>query len=193
MHKTLLRTLAALAGVAMPFALAAPAAASPEDGEGCAGLQSNPNAYICVISADPTAVPTVGPTGTSTTVYSENVCYVAGCQDVTVSVPDVAVTDPDNALLVVYYNGQTYSVGVVDVGGLPPHPPLFELVSDVLALGIDVALDAVDTALEALSWDGVRWLDCVVESETDDQVDIASTSSFSGYSLVRCTNSFFIV
>lgn len=193
MHKTLLRTLAALAGVAMPLALAAPAAASPEDGEGCAGLQSNPNAYVCVISADPTAVPTVGLTGTSTTVFSDTVCYVAGCKDVTVSVPDFAVDHPDGALLVVYYNGQTYSVGVVGLGGLPPTGPYLELVADALGLAVGVAVEVVGNATELVSWDSTLWLDCVVESETDDRVDISSSSRFSGYTLASCTNSFFIV
>ena len=195
MHKTFLRALAALAGAAMPLALATPALAGPEDGEGCAGLQSNPNAYVCVISVDPTNVPTVGPTGTSTTVFSDNVCYVVGCRQVTVAVPDLGTEYPDGALLVVYYNGQNYSVGVV--GGLPPTAPYVSAVGAAASTALGIALDVADILLEQYGeiagWNEMRWLDCVVESETNDKVNISSSYSFSGYDYQMCTDYYFVV
>ncbi len=184
MPRTLLRTLAAVTGLAAPLAVATPASAA---GEGCVGLQSNPLAFVCVVSLDPAALPDAGTSG-SATVFDDTVCYLAGCRDVTVTVPTVGVTWPTDPVLVVSHNGTTYSVGLTGVPSVPPVPPVPNLTpytSPALGLAEDVTEDVVERYRNI---DTTLWADCTVESATDDRVDLSGSSWFSGYTPQECTS-----
>lgn len=205
MHGTLFRALA-VAGLAAPIAFATPVLADPSDGEGCVGLQGRPAAYVCVISVDPGAVPTVTPTG-SATVFDESVCYVVGCREVTVTVPTFGVDMPDEPLLVLYYDGETYSIGLTGMPSPPSTDGYVTTVATTIASLADTALGLVpptdgyvaavtsfaDSAREDVDdIDVVRWADCTVESETDDRVDLVGSSWFSGYDARSCTDAFLL-
>lgn len=113
MFRRVLATTAAalvLAGVAAVPA-AVPAAASPEDGQGCAGLPDLPAAYVCIISVTPeAALPTVTTSYIPVTV--PRVCYVAGCTSATtVQVPVPGATPSSGNVAVLWYQGVHYPIG----------------------------------------------------------------------------------
>lgn len=190
MRRPILRTTAALAGVAAPLLLASPASAGPEDGQGCAGLQSNPNAYVCLIALDPAAVPGVQQTGT-TTLFDDNVCYLVGCRRVTVTVPTVGVDVPDSPVLVVYYNGTYHSVGLTSLPGVPPTGGYVATATQLATTGIALTVAVVDYVVdEVTGYEVGRWADCTLESETDDRVDIDQSSWYSGYTVFSCTTKY---
>jgi hypothetical protein len=191
-RRPFLRSIAALAGVAAPLLLASPASADPEDGEGCAGLQSNPAAYVCVVALNPTAVPGVEQTG-SATVFDDNVCYVAGCRRVTVTVPTVGVEMPAAPLLVVYYDGENHSVGLTSAPTPPPTGGYVATAAELAGLAARLAVGIGGGVVDELSGiDVVHWADCTVESETDDRVDLNSSSWYSGYTAMSCTERYLV-
>lgn len=187
MRRPLLRTLAALAGVAAPLLLGSPASADPEDGQGCIGLQNTPSAYVCLIALDPTAIPGVQQTGT-TTLFDDNVCYLAGCRHVTVTAPTLGLVMPTSPVLVVYYNGTYTSVGLASMPTPPPTGGYVATVTNLVNVGSRVVFNVVDNLTDDVEGIDVgHWFDCTVESETNDQIDPSPSSSYSGYSVESCT------
>lgn len=110
------RLLAAFAAaLVLPVAVATPAAASPEDGQGCAGTPTLPDTYVCVISVNPGGLPTV--TTTPMTVVVPPVCYLAGCTAPTpVDVPIPRASEGSGAVLVLWYKGVYYPFAVSSDG-----------------------------------------------------------------------------
>lgn len=176
--------------------LASPASADPEDGEGCVGLQSRPAAYVCLIALDPAAVPAVEQTGT-TTLFDDNVCYLAGCRRVTVTAPTLGLAMPSSPVLVVYYNGTYHSVSLA---GAPSAPPTDGYADTALRLAIPVAGGLLFLG-DALLGDAVlhdagvhldNWFDCTVESETNDEYDPIPEDTYSGFTAMSCTTSYIL-
>lgn len=198
MRRPLLRAIAAVAGLAAPLLLASPASAGPDDGQGCVGIQGRPLAYVCVVTLDPTAVPSVEQTGT-TTLFDENVCYFVGCRRVTVTAPTYGLDLPESPVLVIYYNGQYHSVSVASLPGAPSTDGYVAAVTGAVATGGALAWDAVEIAIEVavaagelVTVDVWYWLDCTVESHTDDAVDLNDGSGYSGYDLWTCTQLYLV-
>lgn len=110
----MLRRLLATAAAALPLAclVAAPASASPEDGQGCAGTPDIPAAYVCVVSLTP-AQPLPAVTTTHVPVTVPRVCYYADCTDrTTVLVPVPGYTPGSGYAAVLYWNGRYYPIGL---------------------------------------------------------------------------------
>ncbi len=178
MTRSFLRLAAAAAAVVLPFATTG-AWADPEDGKGCAGLSAVPAAYVCIVSYDPGTAPSVAPTGTETVLFESDVCYVVDCEHVRIAIPDYAVTGPTPPTIVVWYEGQEYTVGSV------PTPPS---VAPYVALLMN-AIEHPPVTVPNLS--GTRpWLDCTVESETDDRVDLYGGDNYYGYNAYSCYREF---
>lgn len=115
-RRVLAATAAGVAMTAASIAVAGPAAASPEDGKGCAGFPAVPASYVCIISATPAnALPTTTTSYIPVTVPAA--CYVADCTDPTtvqVPVPGAGLNNGDVAVL--WYQGTHYPIGVA-LGG----------------------------------------------------------------------------
>jgi hypothetical protein len=143
--RRLLTATAVSVAIAAGTIAAVPAAAGPEDGEGCVGLPSVPAAYVCVISLTPgNAVPNV--TTTTIPVTVPEVCYFLDCAGpTTVPVPIPGASANENAIAVIYYNGQYVPIGLGTVGTLLP------IVNGAVTLAVDTALGAVETAGEVLA------------------------------------------
>ena len=140
MNRTFARALAALgAALTIPVVVASPAAASPEDGQGCAGLPAIPQTYVCVISATPqNAVPTT--TTTTIPVTVPRVCYVADCTGPTVvNVPVPGVTPGTGAVAVLWYQGVYYPIAIGQVPSLTLLQPYVQLVTDVAGIAVGIA------------------------------------------------------
>lgn len=146
MIKRVLTTFAATAAFA--GALVSPAAASPEDGQGCVGAPDIPGAYVCVVSLTPTnALPTV--TTTTVPVTVPRLCYFAGCTDPrTVQVPVPGYTEGSGYVAVLYWNGGYYTIAMYDVGfDQPPCDEINQVLWRIeIRLGCRV-LDVIDPGL----------------------------------------------
>jgi vacuolar-type H+-ATPase subunit H len=131
----------ALAGLALTAGLA-PASATPEDGEGCAGSPSLPDTYVCVISVTPeNVVPTT--TVGSIDVTVPKLCYVAGCAEPrTVEVPVPGVTPKTGVVATLWYKGAYIPIAVGTADALA-------LVYDTIDLANGVADDAMGTVAYA--------------------------------------------
>lgn len=81
---------------------------------GCVGFPAIPAAYVCITAFTPqNQVPTAGQNA-GTTFLVPAFCAFSQCVGPTpVTVPDVYVGQGEGAIAVVYYNGSTYSVPVV--------------------------------------------------------------------------------
>lgn len=131
----------ALAGLALTAGLA-PVAATPEDGEGCAGSPDLPATYVCVISVTPENV-VPGTTVGSIGVPVPKLCYVAGCvEGRTVSVPVAGVTPKTGVVATLWYKGAYIPVAVGTADALA-------LVYDTIDLATGVANDATETVAYA--------------------------------------------
>jgi hypothetical protein len=140
--RSIRRLLTATAvGVAMTAATIAvgPAAASPEDGQGCVGTPTIPAAYVCVISLTPTnAVPTV--TTSYVPVGVPSICYFLDCTDpTTVNVPIPGATVNNGDVAVLWYGGQYYPIGVGAAGVIVP------IVQSAINLALQTAGGVVTT------------------------------------------------
>jgi hypothetical protein len=144
----LARPLAALAAaLVLPLAVATPASASPEDGKGCAGVPTLPQAYVCVISTTPqNAVPTT--TTTTIPVAVPRVCYVADCAGpTTVNVPVPGVTPGSGAVAVLWYQGVYYPIAVGQVPSLTLLQPYVTLVTGLAGTAVTTATTLAGTAV----------------------------------------------
>jgi hypothetical protein len=119
-----------VAAVATAFAVLAPAAPASAVGEGCLGFPSIPEAYVCVVTLDPTAALP----GTSSGSYPVTVpefCYLAGCVPArTVYVPVPGTSSGSGYVAVLYYRGEYYSVGVWGPTHVPTTAELIDLLLD---------------------------------------------------------------
>lgn len=105
------------AAASLLLAVAArPAAATPP--EGCIGLPSVPEGFVCITQFTPAnAVPTVAP-GPGQTYTIPEFCVFQCFGPTPVTVPDVVVTNGSGVVAVVTYNGSTYTVAVPPVGNV---------------------------------------------------------------------------
>ena len=142
MIKRLLATVAATAAFAT--ALATPAAASPEDGQGCVGTPTIPGAYVCVISLTPTsALPTV--TTSSVPVPVPPVCYFLDCTDpTTVNVPVPGLTPGSGTVAVLWYQGRHYPIAAGT-------DQLVAIVGQVVTTAVQIANGVVTDVNEVLA------------------------------------------
>lgn len=127
------RVLTALAATAaLSAALVTPAAASPEDGQGCVGTPTIPLTYVCVVSLTPTnAVPDVAVT-TYVPVDVPPICYFLDCTEpTTVNVPVPTVTPGSGWVAVLYHDGTYYPIAVSTEGVQTVLAEVVELVRDL--------------------------------------------------------------
>lgn len=138
-HRVVATTVAGLALAAAGVVGAAPALATPEDGEGCAGSPDLPATYVCVISVTPeTVLP--GVTTTNVPVTVPRLCYVAGCTAATtVDVPVPGVTPRSGVVVTLWYNGSYIPIGVGTVDAIG-------ILFDTIDLATEVANDGIETA-----------------------------------------------
>jgi len=135
-HRVLATTVASLAFAAAGLAGAAPALASPEDGEGCVGTPAVPASYICVISLTPeNALP--GTTTTTIPVTVPELCYFLDCtEETTVDIPVPGVSPSEGVVAVLWYQGEYIPIAV-GTGQATT------LVNDTVDLAVGVAQDAL--------------------------------------------------
>jgi len=175
--KRITRTLAS-AGLGLAIAAGSLATAAPAQavGEGCYGFPSIPDAYVCVVQVTPAnAVPDVN-TGTTYVGTIPSFCYGAGCTgDTPVYVPIASVNPEDAPILVVFYKGQTYTIGTAGVGGGLPG-------TDALDPWVEYGLSWVDFALGL-----VTTIRDIVD-QLDPQFDCSGLEETLGNALDRTVN-----
>lgn len=112
-----MRLRSAVATVATLLPLIATSAATAAPPEGCVGLPSVPEAYVCIVSWTPeNAVPTVTPG--SETVWLPEVCVFTCIGPTPVTVPGISPNS--GTIAVVRYRDQDYSISTSSV----PQPPM---------------------------------------------------------------------
>lgn len=147
MHLTRgIAALAAAAAIASGFA--APAVASPQDGEGCVGFPAVPATYVCVISVTPGgAVPTTSTTSIPVTV--PRFCYAVDCVGpTTVNVPVPGVTPGSGVVATLWYGGTYYPIGVGTVPGVSGVPGTGGLYDTVVWLPFELAFGSREAWVE---------------------------------------------
>lgn len=138
-------SVATLALAAAGLAVAAPAAATPEDGKGCVGTPALPATYVCVISVTPENV-VPGTTVTNVRVTVPRLCYFLDCTaEQVVDVPVPGVTPRTGVIATLWYQGQYIPI---NVGTAEATTLLYSTIN--LATG--VATGAVGTANAAVAY-----------------------------------------
>lgn len=163
--RSIRRLLTATAvGVAMTagtIAVAGPAAASPEDGQGCVGTPAVPASYVCVISVTPgNALPTT--TTSYVPVNVPPVCYFLDCTDAsTVNVPIPGATLNNGAVVVLWYQGVSYPIGL-GLGGTVM--PIVQGAINLVVREAGEAVETVNRTVDNLGDTAQPWIDYVVDA-----------------------------
>lgn len=105
-----------IATVALSALTVTPAAAGPDDGQGCVGVPTIQAAYVCVISATPeNALPSL--TTSSIPVPVPPVCYFLDCTEpTTVHVPVPGASQGSGNVIVLWHNGVYYPIALTSGG-----------------------------------------------------------------------------